>query len=50
MRTKSPAELLRSRDRLAGGRSRETRRTVRARSGAVLGVHRSGDTYALDWR
>jgi len=50
MLTKSPAELFRSRDRLVGTRSRETRRDVRVRSGAIPRVHRDGDTYALDWR
>ena len=50
MLTKSPDELLRSRDRLAGGRSRQMRRIVRARSVAVPRVHRCGDTDALDWR
>ena len=48
MLTKSPAELLRSLDRLAGGRRRETRQT--ARSVAVPRMHRGGDTYALAWR
>jgi hypothetical protein len=50
MLTKSPAEPLRSSDRLAGGRSREMRQTVRARSVAVPRVQRGGDTDALDWR
>ena len=50
MLTKSPAELPRSRARLAGGRSRQVRRTVRARSVAVPWVHGGGHTYALDWR
>ena len=50
MPTKSPAELLWSRDRPAGARSRETRQNVRARSVAVPRVHRGGDTDALDWR
>jgi hypothetical protein len=48
MLTKSPAERPRSRDRRAGAR-RETRRGVRVRSVAP-GVHRGGDTDALDWR
>jgi hypothetical protein len=50
MLTKSPATLPRSRDRLAGGRNRQIRRTVRARSVAVPWVHGDGDTYALAWR
>jgi len=50
MLTKSPAEPLRSRDRLTGGRSREPHQTVRARAVAVPWVHRGGDTDALDWR
>lgn len=49
MLTKSPAELLQSRDRLAGARARETRRDVRVRSVAIPRVHRGGDTDALDW-
>jgi hypothetical protein len=50
MLTKSPTELFRSRDRLAGARSRETRQDVRVRSVVVPHVHRGGDTDALDWR
>jgi hypothetical protein len=50
MLTKSPAELLRSRDRPVSPRNRETRRAIRVRSGAVLREHRGGDTDALDWR
>jgi len=50
MLTKSPAELLRSREGPAGARSPETRQDVRARSGGVACVHRGGDTDALDWR
>lgn len=50
MLTNSPAELLRSRERLTGGHSRETRQTVRARSVAVPRVHLGGDIDALDWR
>ena len=50
MLTKSPAELLRSRDGLAGARSPETRRDVRVRPVAIPRVHRGGDTDALDWR
>ena len=50
MRTKSPAELRRSRYRPAGARSRETRRHVRARPVAVPRAHIGGDTDALDWR
>jgi hypothetical protein len=49
MLTKSPAELLRSRDRLAGAHGRATRRDVRVRSVAMPRVRRSGDTDALDW-
>ena len=50
MLTKSPTELLRPRDRLVSSRSRETRRNVRVRFGAVPREHRGGDTDALDWR
>jgi len=50
MLTKSPAELVRSRNRLAGARSRGTRQDVRVRSVAIPRVQRGGDTYALDWR
>jgi len=50
MLTKSPAEPLRSRDRPAGARSRETRQEDRVRSVAVPRVQRGGDTDALDWR
>jgi hypothetical protein len=50
MLTKSPAALLRSRDRPAGARSHETRQDVRVRSVAVPRLHRGGDTDALDWR
>ena len=50
MPTKSPAELLRSRDRPAGARSRETRQDVRVRSVAVARLHHGRDTDALDWR
>jgi hypothetical protein len=49
MLTKSPAELLKSRDRLTGARGRETRQDVRVRSVAIPRVHRGGDTDALDW-
>ena len=50
MLTKSPAELLLSRDRLAGARSGEKRQDVRVRSFAVPRLHHGGDTDALDWR
>jgi hypothetical protein len=50
MLTKSPAELVGSRDRLAGARSPETSQDVRVCSGAIPRVHRGGDTDALDWR
>jgi hypothetical protein len=50
MLTKSPAALLRSRDRPSSARSRETRQNFRARSVAVPRVHHGGDTDALDWR
>jgi hypothetical protein len=50
MLTKSSADLLRSCDRLAGARSPETRGDARVRSVATPGVHRGGDTDALDWR
>jgi hypothetical protein len=50
MITKLPAELCRSRDRQAGGLSRETRQDVRVRSVAVPRAHIGGDTDALDWR
>ena len=48
MRTKSPAELGRLRDRPAGARSREAQ-DVRVRSAVAPHVHRDGDTDALDW-
>ena len=50
MLTKSPAELLQSRERPAGDRSRETRQNVQARSDGVARVYLGGDTDALDWR
>jgi hypothetical protein len=50
MPTKSPAELLRSRDRSGDARSRETRQDVRVRSVAVARARIGGDTAALDWR
>jgi hypothetical protein len=50
MLTKSPTDLLRSRDRPASTRSREARRDLLVRSGAVPREHRGGDTDALDWR
>jgi hypothetical protein len=50
MLTKSRPELFRSRDRLAGARSPETRRGVRVADVAIPRMHRGGDTDALDWR
>jgi len=50
MPTKSPAERLQSRDAPAGARSRGMRQYARVRSVGVPGLHRSGDTDALDWR
>jgi hypothetical protein len=50
MVAKSPAELLRSRDRLLGARSAERRRDVRVHDVVIPRVHRGGDTDALDWR
>jgi hypothetical protein len=49
MLTKSPAELLRSRD-AAGARSREAGKDVRVRSVVLPRAHLGGDTDALDWR
>jgi hypothetical protein len=50
MPTKSPATLLRSRDRPPRARSREARRDARVRAGAFPRERRGGDTDALDWR
>jgi hypothetical protein len=50
MLTKSPAALLRSSDRPADPRSRETRHDFRVRSAAGPRAHIGGDTDALDWR
>src|ERR1700737_377400 len=51
MHVESPSpELRRSRDRLAGARSRKTGQDVRVRSVAIPRPHIGGDTDALDWR
>ena len=50
MVAKSPAEPLRSRDRLLGAPSAERRRDVRAGDVPTPRARRGGDTDALDWR
>jgi len=50
MVVKSPAEPLRSRDRLLGAPSAERRRDVRAGDVPTPRARRGGDTDALDWR
>jgi hypothetical protein len=49
MLTKSPAALLRPRDRPVGARSREARQDLVVRSVVVPRAHIGGDTDALGW-